>query len=213
MPHPKRRWKSARHRPDSRVEILDKATPFDGYFQVDVYTFRHRRFDGRWTSGITREVFERGHAASVLPYDPVRDAVVLVEQFRAGAYAAGLDPWLVEAVAGIIDDDEPAEDVVRREAVEEAGVDIERIEEIGRFIMTPGGSSETLHMFCGEVDSREAGGHFGVADEGEDIRAFVLPAQEAFKALEQKRFSNMNVVASLQWLALNHVRLRRLWAP
>jgi len=213
MPHPKRRWKSAQAKPDPRVEILEKTTPFDGYFQVDVYTFRHQKYGGGWTPEVTREVFERGHAASVLPYDPVRDEVVLVEQFRAGAYAAGLDPWLMEVVAGIIDDDEPAEAVVRREAVEEAGVEIRRLEEMGRVILTPGGSSETLHMFCGEVDSSAAGGHFGVEEEGEDIRAIVLSAREAFKALDERQFSNMNVIASLQWLALNHDRMRQLWAP
>jgi ADP-ribose pyrophosphatase len=196
---------------DDRVEIIEKRTAFRGYFQIDAYRLRHRTFDGGWTREISREVFERGHAAAVLLYDPDRDAVVLVEQFRAGAHAAGLEPWLVETVAGIIEPGEEAAEVVRREALEEAGCEVEDLEAVGTFILSPGGSSETMVLFCGRVDSRGAGGVHGLDHEDEDIRALVLPGDEAFDRLRAGEFVNATTVLALQWLALNRERLRAAW--
>ena len=155
---------------DPRVEIIHRKTAFKGYFQVDHYRLRHRKFDGGWTESMDREVFERGHAAAVVLYDPRLDVVVLIEQFRVGAYAAGVEPWLIEVVAGIIDPGETPEAVVRREAQEEAGCAIGDLHPIGSFLATPGGSSETLTLFCGRVDASEAGGIHGLDHEGEDIR-------------------------------------------
>ena len=198
-------------RPDERVEVLEKSTPFKGYFQVDTYRLRHRKFKGGWTRALTLELFERGHAAAVLLYDPERDAVVLIEQFRVGAYAAGREPWLIEIVAGIIEDGEDAAQVVRREAVEEAGCEILDLVPIGTVLPTPGGSSETLAFYCGRVDSRGAGGIHGLDHEGEDIRVLVLPAAKALSRVMAAECSNANAVIALQWLALNKDELRRRW--
>ena len=184
--------------PDDRVEVLDKTTPFEGYFQVDVYKFRHRKFDGGWTEPLTREVFERGHAAAVLLYDPDRDAVVMLEQFRIGAFAAGVESWLIEVVAGIIDAGQTADQVARREAVEEAGLEVGDMVPIGTFLMTPGGSSETLAMFCGRVDSEGAGGIHGLDHEQEDIRVFVVSPEEALRRAMAQQCPNANTVIALQ---------------
>lgn len=199
------------NRPDDRVEIVDKLTPFRGYFRVDAYRLRHRTFEGGWTREISREIFERGHAAAVLLYDPERDAVVLIEQFRTGAYAAGLEPWLVETVAGIIEPGEEAAEVVRREAMEEAGCEVGTLESIGRFILSPGGSSETIELFCGRVASANAGGLHGVDHEDEDIRPLVLSTDEALARLADGGILNAATVIALQWLALNRDRLRARW--
>jgi ADP-ribose pyrophosphatase len=196
---------------DDRVEIIEKRTPFRGYFQIDAYRLRHRTFDGGWTREISREVFERGHAAAVLLYDPDRDAVVLIEQFRTGAHAAGLEPWLIETVAGIIEPGEEAAEVVRREALEEAGCDVGHLEPIGTFILSPGGSSETMVLFCGRVDSGGAGGVHGLDHEDEDIRALVLPTDKALELLQAGRIVNATTALALQWLALNRERLRAAW--
>lgn len=198
---------------DGRVEVLEKTTPFRGYFQIDRYKLRHRKFEGGWTEPQSREVFERGHAASVLPYDPQRDCVVLIEQFRVGAYAAALEPWLVEAVAGIIDPGETPEAVVRREAVEEAGCEITILEPIGNFLLTPGASSETLAVFCGRTDSRGLGGVYGLPEEGEDIRVLVTPAEEAIAMALEGRVTNANAAIPLLWLSAHRPRLRRQWTP
>ena len=199
-------------RRDDRVDLISRTTPFQGYFRVDAYRLRHRRFEGGWTDEMRREVFERGHAAAVLPYDPVRDAVVLVEQFRVGAYAAGRDPWLVEVVAGIIEPGESPDDVVRREAVEEAGCTLADLEPIGTVLLSPGGCSETLVMFCARIDSDGLGGLHGLDHEHEDIRASVVPADEALAWLTDGKIVSAPAVMSLQWLALNRARLRAAWA-
>ena len=109
---------------ENDVEILDKETAFQGYFRIDRYRLRHRLFAGGWSEAITREVFERGHVVGVLPYDPIEDRVVLIEQFRIGAYAAGFSPWLIEIVAGVIEAGEEPEEVARRETLEETGCSV-----------------------------------------------------------------------------------------
>lgn len=194
------------------VEIIAKEAAFQGYFRVDRYRLRHRLFAGGWSGEVSREVFERGHAAAVLPYDPRTDAVVLIEQFRIGAFAAGLDPWLIEIVAGIIEEGESPLEVVRREALEEAGCPLGRMVEIGRVLLSPGAVSETLTLFCAEVESAGLGGIHGLDDENEDIRAFVAPLDEALDRLAKGAIANASTVIALQWLALNRQRLRNAWA-
>ncbi len=193
------------------VEIIERGTPYQGYFRIEAYRLRHRRFEGGWTDVMTRELFERGQAAVVLPYDAVRDRVVLIEQFRIGAYAAGLGPWLIEAVAGIVEPGETPQAVVHREALEEAGCRITALETIGRVLPSPGGSSEILHLFCGRVDSEGVGGVHGLDHEHEDIRTFALPLEDALARLARGEILNANAVMTLQWLALNRARLRAAW--
>ncbi len=201
----------ASNSPDD-VEVVEKTTPYDGYFQIDVYRLRHKRFGGGWSEVMSRELFERGQAAVVLPYDPARDAVVLIEQFRIGAYAAGLAPWLIEPVAGIVEAGETPEDVARREALEEAGCEITELEPIGTVLTTPGGCSELVHLYCGRVDSAGVGGIHGLGHEHEDIRAFTLPADTALERLARYEYNNASTVMTLQWLALNRARLRKIWS-
>jgi ADP-ribose pyrophosphatase len=198
-------------KPDPRIEVIEKTTPFQGYFQVDLYRLRHRKHDGGWSGEMTREIFERGHAAAVLLYDPERDSVVLIEQFRPGAYAAAMEPWLIEIVAGIIEAGETPEDVVRREAEEEAGCTVGALHPIGTFLATPGGSSETLTIYCGRVDSGGAGGVHGLDHEDEDIRVLPMRRTEALGKLAQGGVTNLTAAVALQWLALNYTELMRIW--
>lgn len=193
------------------VQILEKTPAYEGYFRIDRYRLRHRLHAGGWSGEMTREVFERGHAAAMLPYDPVLDCVVLIEQFRIGAYAAGRDPWLVEIVAGIIEPGETAEDVVRRESVEESGCEVADLVPVCTFLVSPGGTSEAIFLFCGRVDSSGAGGIHGQAEEHEDIRVIALPFAEAKARVEAGRIDNASALIALQWLMLNRAKLRRKW--
>jgi ADP-ribose pyrophosphatase len=194
------------------VEILDKSEQYKGYFRINRYRLRHRLYAGGWSGELQRELFERGHAVGVLHYDPAADSIVLIEQFRIGALVAGMHPWLTEVVAGIIEQGEAPEAVARRETREEAGIELMDILPICRYLVSPGGSSESVILYCGRVDSRGAGGIHGLAAEHEDIKVDVVPFAEAMRRLEEGHFTNAISIIALQWLALHRDRVRAAWA-
>src|SRR5207237_5689929 len=194
---------------DPRVEILDKTICYDGFFRIERYRLRHRLYSGAWSRELSRELFERGHAAAVLPYDPSLDVVVLVEQFRIGALEAPGSPWLLEIVAGVIDHPgETPEDVVRREAVEEANCQIQELVHIYDYFVSPGGTSERISLFCGKVDAVGIGGVCGLEEEAEDIRVTVVPFPEAIAQFQAANIKSAAPIIALQCLQLTHVQLR-----
>lgn len=193
-------------------EIIEKSICYDGFFRLERYRLRHELFGGGWGREIVRELLERGHAAAVLLFDPDLDSIVLIEQFRVGAMETRGGPWLLEVVAGIIEDDEEPDAVVRRETVEEAGCDIQELLPITVFSLSPGGCSEEIHLYCGRVDARAAGGVHGVSEEGEDIRVRVVAVQEARNLLDTGTIRNATAIIALQWLMLHHDELRARWS-
>jgi len=196
---------------DTDFTIIEKSTLFQGFFRIDRYRFRHKLFAGGWSEEIDREVFERGHAVAVLPYDPAADAVVLLRQFRIGAAAACMPAWQTEIVAGVIDHGETTEDVARREAEEEANCKLLDLVPIARYLVSPGGTSESVQVYCGRVDSRGVGGIHGLPHEHEDIEVEVVPFAEARARLLAGDFTNSPTIIALQWLLLNREDLRRRW--
>jgi len=194
-----------------KVEIIEKTICYSGFFSMSRLRLRHRKYDGEWSDTLTRELFERGHAVAVLPYDPVRDEVVLIEQFRVGALDFPGEPWLIEIVAGIIEEGERAEEVVSREAIEEAGCEIDQLERVCDYLVSPGGTTESTALFCGRVDSKSVGGIHGVVDEGEDIKVTVVSYEESVSLLENGQIKSASPIIALQWLMLNRERLRRQW--
>lgn len=196
---------------EEKAELVRHEVAFQGYFKVVRYFFRHTLHDGGMSGVISREVFERGQAGAILLYDPQRDEVVLIRQFRAGAYVAGHHPWTWEAVAGIIEQGESAEAMVRREAVEEADLQVGEILPIQNVMLTPGACSESCHVFLGRVDTSKAGGVFGLESEGEDILVKVLPFAEAYAMVERNEVDNAVGVIALQWLALHRDEVRKRW--
>jgi len=193
------------------VTVDHREPAFRGYFHIDRYRLRHALFAGGEGAPITRELLERGHAVALLPYDPVRDVVVLIEQFRIGALGAGLGPWLLEVVAGIIDDGEDAAAVAKRETLEESGCRVTALERVQTWLSSPGCTSETVTLFVGRVDAGAVGGVHGLADEGEDIRPLVMPVDALFGMMRAGRLDNATILIAAQWLALNHVNLRARW--
>jgi len=192
-------------------EIIEKTICYKGFFSIARLRLRYRKYDGEWSDVLTREIFERGHAVAVLPYDPVRDEVVLIEQFRVGAIDFPADPWLVEIVAGIIDEGESAEEVAHREMAEEAGCAIEALEHVCDYLVSPGGATESTALFCGKVDATGIGGIYGLADEGEDIRVSAVSYDEAVAMLGSGRIKSASPIIALQWLMLHRERLRQQW--
>ncbi|MFL5332857.1 MAG: NUDIX domain-containing protein [Geminicoccaceae bacterium] len=200
-------------RPGRRFRVLDRRRVHEGFYQLDVLELQHERFDGGWTGPLRRELLVQRRAVAVLPYDPEQDLVVLVEQFRTGCIdqAAG-EPWLIEAVAGLVEDGETAEQVAEREVREETGLAIGRLEHACRYHASPGGTSEQVQVFVAEIQAGAAGGVHGVAHEDEDIRTHVLPAEQAFAMVADGRIIAANGVIPILWLQLHRERLRRAWA-
>jgi ADP-ribose pyrophosphatase len=199
------------------VEICSEQRVWSGRFPLDVVRFRHRRFDGAISGVRTWEVWRRGRAAAVLPYDPVADAVVLIEQFRLPAAVAGLDPVLVELPAGLCDEGETAEMTARREMMEEMALSVGALRRIGSFLLTPGGADELCELYAGQVrvpetDAEGVAGHAGMPDEHEDIRVRVWPAERAIAAALAGEMTNSVTMIGLLWLAAQREVLRKEWA-
>jgi ADP-ribose pyrophosphatase len=196
---------------DPRVVELERTIAFDGYFKIVRHRLRHRQFAGGMGPELVREVLERGHAVVVLPFDPERDEVVLIEQFRIGALGVVDDPWLVEPVAGIIEPGEEVLEVARREAVEEAGLELLDLVPACSYFSSPGGSTETCRVFIGRVDATAAGGIFGLAEEGEDIKVRAVPLDQALAWIDNGRIHAAPTIVALQWLALHRAELMDRW--
>ena len=194
------------------VEVLQRETCFKGFYRLDRLQLRHRQFAGGMGPQLSRELFVRHDAVCVLPYDPQRDSVVLIEQFRVGAMDKSSNPWLLELVAGLIDKAEQPEEVARREAVEEADLELTALWPITQYYPSPGGSDERVHLYIGRCDSEGAGGVHGLVEEGEDIRVHVWPLEDALQAVKDGRIDNAASIIALQWLALNRAEVRGLWS-
>src|SRR5690606_6735551 len=180
------------------------------FFAVEDHRLRHRRFDGSMGETLDRAVFVSCDAAVVLPYDPRRDRVLLVEQFRSGPMARGdRQPWLLETVAGRVDPGETPEEAARREAREEAGLDLGRLLPACGFYPSPAAKSEYLYTFVGLADlpdSRPGSG--GVAGEGEDIRTHVVGFARLMELVESGEINNGPLIVLALWLAARRDRLR-----
>lgn len=195
----------------SDVEVAARREVHRGFARLDVLTLRHRLHEGGWSGPIERELYDRGHAVAVLPYDPVADRFVLVQQFRIGAYAADFPSWQFEAIAGMIKPGETPAEVARREALEEANLAIGTLEPIANYLSSPGASSESVTLFCGRADVRGAGGVHGLRDENEDIAIATFAFDDIPALLTEPAASNALTIIALQWLLLNRDRLRRAW--
>ena len=190
-------------------KLVKHLTLFEKYFRLDEYSLSHELFGGGDSSVFTREIFERGSVVAVLPYDPERRKVVLIEQFRAGAVEDPDGPWLIESVAGVIEPGESTQQVALRECVEEAGCEIRQLEIISQYYVSPGGTSEHCSVYCGLVDSDGVAGIHGLADENEDIRVMVVDAEEAFAWVREGKIRSSPAVIALLWLELNQARIQK----
>jgi len=199
------------------VTVVERIAQYDGFFQFVSLKLRHRLFAGGWSETFERELFERGNAAAVLLYDAKADKVAFVEQIRIGAVAATLpdgtkpNPWLLEVVAGMIEDGESAESVVRRESIEEAGCELQQLEHIAGYYPSPGACSEYIELFCGAMDSDLLGGLHGLSDEQEDIRLQIVDREQAWRWMGEGKLNNASTIIAMQWLQLHARRLQQQW--
>ncbi len=196
---------------DNDIKIIEKKILYQGYFKLIGYRLKHKLFAGGWSSELQREILERGHAAAVLPYDPIRDQVVMIEQFRPGAIGHPNGAWLWEIVAGILEPRETPSEVVYREAIEEIGCPVSDLIHICDFFVSPGSSNETTALYCGRVDTSQAGGIQGLSTEHEDIQVHVVSLKTALYMLENNKIHFAPALIALHWLALHVDEIKASW--
>jgi ADP-ribose pyrophosphatase len=190
------------------IDLLERNLCHSGFLTLVRYRLRHSLYRGGWSAVLERECVEHLSAAAVLLYDPVRDQVVMVEQFRVGAVDLGQGAWLVEPPGGVVEPGSDPAEVALREALEETGCTAWSVEPIASFHVSPGTTVQRLHLFFACTDASQAGGIHGIASEGEDIRVLVLDADHAITSIGTGRLDTMAAIIGLQWLALNRQRLR-----
>ncbi len=199
--------------PHPGLDVREDSVVWAGRFPLQRVRFTYERFDGARSRELTWELWRRGQAVVVLPYDPWSDRLALIEQFRLPALAAGFGPIMTECVAGLMEPGEVAEEAARRETMEEAGLAAMRLESMGRYMLMQGGCDENVEIFCGCVRLPEEGsaGHHGLAAEGEDIRLNILAAEDAFALVDEQKIENATGALALLWLRHHRERLRREW--
>jgi len=196
---------------DVRLKPIENL--YDGFFKINLYQFKHALFAGGESEVIRREILERGDAVAVLPYDPVTEQVLLIEQIRIGAIKSKHTPWLLECIAGMTDGSEDYESVVKKEAFEEAGLNLTELEFMLSYLSSPGGTTERLYLYLAHADlSQMTTGIYGLDTEGEDIKTHIMHLDEALERLNRGEIDNAATVICLQWLALNRDRIRKKWA-
>lgn len=196
---------------DVRLKPIENL--YDGFFKINLYQFKHALFAGGESEVIRREILERGDAVAVLPYDPVTEQVLLIEQIRIGAIKSKHTPWLLECIAGMTDGSEDYESVVKKEAFEEAGLNLTELEFMLSYLSSPGGTTERLYLYLANADlSQMSTGIYGLETEGEDIKTHIMHVDEALQRLNSGEIDNAATVISLQWLALNRDKIRKKWA-
>lgn len=188
-----------------KVRILEKSREYDGFFKIDKAVLQHEKFNGEMSEEITRLDFNRGNTVAVLLYDEEKDSVILVKQFRYSAYVNHGPGWILEIVAGMIDEGREAVSVARSELMEEAGYEVDDLEFISRFYVSPGGTSERIDLYLGLAHQRIGSGG-GKPGEGEDIQVLEMPFQKAMKMVETGEICDAKTIIALQWLQLRKLR-------
>ena len=188
-----------------RVRVKEVRTLSDEYYTLKSVRFEYRRANGEWQTQ-SREIFDRGNAATLLPYNLATRTVVLVRQFRYPPYVNGHDDFMIEAAAGMLDDASP-EERIRAEAEEEIGYRLGAVRKIFEAFMSPGAVTEKLHFFVAEYEaSMRVGAGGGIADEGEDIEVLELPIDSALAMIADGRIADAKTIMLLQYAALHIFR-------
>lgn len=188
-------------RTNADIEILNRQELGRGWGTLERYHLRHRRFDGSWSEVVDRDLYTIGEVAAVLIFDPAKNTVLLTEQFRTCGLRYDEATWLSEIVAGLVEKDASPIETAKREAFEETGCDVENLDLITTYFSSPGGCGEKMHLYIATADLADAGGHFGLAHEHEDIRATVVSFDDALVACDDGRIIDSKTLIALNWLS------------
>ena len=189
-----------------KYKIINKKNLYSGFFSLNKYKFIHKKHDGEWTGAIEREVFSGAHVAALLPYDPIKKEIILIQQFRAAVLSRFDESYLYEIAAGIIDDGENPEETAVRECFEETGSEVKKILPIQSYFPAPGGSEEYYHLYLGEIQAFDGERIRGLEKENEDILVKSFKIEDVRKMLKEKKIINGLTLVALQWFFLEYYK-------
>ena len=190
----------------SNFKITNKIRLHNGFFKMNEITLSYKKYDGSWSNEIKREIFGGAEVSALLPYDPIKKEIVLIQQFRAGAISRYDNSYLYEIVAGIIGKNEKPEETALRECEEETGCVVKKITPIHSYFPAPGSSESFYHLFIGEVDSFDGKRIKGLNNENEDILVSTFKVSEVHEMLKKKIIKNGLTLIALQWFFLNYYK-------
>ena len=187
----------------SKFKIIDKKILHDGFFKMNEVTLKYKKYDGSWTSSIKRELFGGAQVSAVIPYDPIKKELVLIQQFRPGTISKNVGNYLNEIVAGIIDVGENPESTAKRECLEETGCEVKKLIPIQGYFPAPGSSESFYHLFLGEIETFEGTRIMGLDKENEDILVKSYKIEDVKKQMKEGKILNGLTLIALQWFFLN----------
>jgi ADP-ribose pyrophosphatase len=189
-----------------KYKIINKKNLYSGFFSLNKYEFIHEKHNGEWTSAVEREVFSGAHVSTLLPYDPIKKEIILIQQFRAGVLSRYDESYLLEIVAGIVDECENPEQTAIRECFEETGCEVKKIFPIQSYFPAPGSSESYYHLYLGEIQAFDGERIKGLEKENEDILVKSFKIDEVRQMLKKKKITNGLTLIALQWFFLEHYK-------
>ena len=189
-----------------KYKIINKKNLYSGFFSLNKYEFIHEKHNGEWTSAVEREIFSGAHVSTLLPYDPIKKEIILIQQFRAGVLSRYDESYLLEIVAGIVDEGENPEQTAIRECFEETGCDVKKIYPIQSYFPAPGSSESYYHLYLGEIQAFDGERIKGLEKENEDILVKSFKIDEVRQMLKEKKITNGLTLIALQWFFLEHYK-------
>ena len=187
----------------TKFKIINKKKIYDGFFKMHEVTLKYQKYDGSWTNNIKRELFGGAQVSAVLPYDPIKKEIVLIQQFRPGTISKNFDHYLNEIVAGIIDKDEDPESAAVRECLEETGCKVKKLIPIQGYFPAPGSSESFYYLYLGEVETFKGSRIMGMKNENEDIFVKSYKIEDVREKMKNGKFLNGLTLIALQWFFLN----------
>ena len=187
----------------AKFKIINKKNIYDGFFKMHEVTLKYQKYDGSWTNNIKRELFGGAQVSAVLPYDPIKKEIVLIQQFRPGTISKNFDHYLNEIVAGIIDKDEDPESAAVRECLEETGCKVKKLIPIQGYFPAPGSSESFYYLYLGEVETFKGSRIMGMENENEDIFVKSYKIEDVREKMKNGKFLNGLTLIALQWFFLN----------
>ena len=189
-----------------KYKIINKKNLYSGFFSLNKYEFTHKKHNGEWTSTVEREIFSGAHVSTLLPYDPIKKEIILIQQFRAGVLSRYDANYLLEIVAGIIDEGENPEQTAIRECFEETGCEVKKIHPIQSYFPAPGSSESYYHLYLGEIQAFDGERIKGLEKENEDILVKSFKIEEVKQMLKEKKIMNGLTLVALQWFFLEYFK-------